>query len=440
MAMNYGQVASFDAGQAVALRSERNPHFLFLTIALFLLIAPLSFAPLPYVVTMKYLRLGVMLFGGFVAMRWYPRGGKLGKAFMVLGVTYLSSSLWSEDMTNALLYKSMFLAMVFGGICLGSAIRTFQQFIALSRIMVVTGFLFVLLTLVLVNEGLAPQMQWRHGRFTIIGLNANYVGMLAAIYSIFSAVLIFFGRSQSNRILGTAGLLLFGWATLNSGSRLAILMALAGGGLIVFVRAERYRQAMILIGLFVCFSAYLSYSSSPAPESFSGDDYSAEGQASTGYRAIDDWDRDTRTSVWRPAFRRWQMRPLLGEGWAQTGDGRWQLVHSVYIQFLLEAGLLGAAAWVYALTMTLVKVKRLSRLRGLLEPQEWRIAQLGISLVLCCLLHGAGESGLVSATMPLAIGLGLGVQYIDAGLGKIDRRMAEEGDAYSDPEMACQIA
>ena len=118
MAMNYGQVACFDAGPAGAFRSERNPHFLFLIIALFLLIAPLSFAPLPYVMTMKYLRLGVMLFGGFVAMRWYPRGGKLGKAFLVLGVIYVSSSLWSGDMTNALLYKSMFLAMVFGGICL----------------------------------------------------------------------------------------------------------------------------------------------------------------------------------------------------------------------------------------------------------------------------------------------------------------------------------
>ena len=149
--------------------------------------------------------------------------------------------------------------------------------------------------------------------------------------------------------------------------------------------------------------------------------YVAEGETGSGIRAFDELTKDTRTSVWAGAIRQWQTAPILGVGWANF-HGRWSLFHSAFLQIIVEAGLLGAGAWCYALWSCFKRSRFIYVNRGLLSFNEYRIVELGLCIIFCCLLYGAGESGLIAATMPLAIALGLGLQYVDEATAIIQYR------------------
>ncbi len=153
--------------------------------------------------------------------------------------------------------------------------------------------------------------------------------------------------------------------------------------------------------------------------------YEASSEGDTGFRAVDELTKDTRTGHWMRAIGIWQENPILGVGWSQF-RGRWTMHHSAYLQVLVEVGVLGALAWAWVLWCCFTQCRYVYTNRRLLGDWEITIAELGIAIILSCLIHAFGESAILAATMPLAIALGLSIHLIDDAVVKIDELQSME--------------
>ncbi len=165
-------------------RSEghRVPFALLLLIGAFFIITPLSISTIPYVLAMKYARFAVLGLAGLIAIRSMPRLGKLSKAWILLGIFYAVSSLWSPMMVTAFGYKSMFLGMILGGICLGNTAMTLSGVVSFAKSVVWAGLIFYAGTAAAIQLGIAEPIHWFNDRLSVLGLNSNFVGVFSTAY------------------------------------------------------------------------------------------------------------------------------------------------------------------------------------------------------------------------------------------------------------------
>lgn len=402
-----------------ANENVRIPFSLSLLLIALFVIAPLSISTVPYVVTMKYARFGLLALVVMITLQRLPRIGKLSRAWLLLGTVYAVSSVWSSLVVTAFAYKSMFLAMILGGICLGNTAVSLSGVISCARAVTSAGVIMYLGTALAILQGIAEPIYWFNDRMSVLGLNSNFVGVFSTSYFVAAVAVFLFTPSRSWKYIGFCAAGMFAMGVIYSGSRLAILMSIVTTFLFFFAKLEKHRQKLLYASALMIFVISVAFLLSPQSGASSNNvAYEASSEGGSGFRFLDELTRDTRSGHWARAIGIWKENPILGVGWSEF-RGRWELHHSAYLQVLVESGIFGALAWAWVLWCCFTQCKFVYVNRRFLSGLEVTTAELGMAALGGCLIHAFGESALLAATMPLAVALGVAIQHLDEAASNI---------------------
>ncbi|NQT39547.1 MAG: O-antigen ligase family protein [Planctomycetes bacterium] len=390
-------VAVFAAAHLLLVFAPAKVGKLYWLAGAFFLLSPASAASqLSVAEATKYLRVYISLLMVVVGMAG-ARSQRFGLATRSLGVFvtfYVLAAAWSNTPLAGLLYKTFFALTVLAGALLAYDARNSRELLRgirfLGVVAAVSG-LFVFLYF-LAN----PEASLSHSRLSVLGLNPNRIGQTAAPLLVLCAYLGLYDRSRLWKVIGWSTAVLMGLIIVYTGSRAAFAMAAVGGFLLTIPLGKRPAQiAALVVGVVVSGYVLLMMFDIPALSRFT-----------------EQYAYDTRSGSWRGGMRRFAESPLLGHGWI-TGNGRSTAnLLSIYIQTLVETGIVGAAVLLGCLTCIAVQGYRGVRfLRQVRRRDELGI--LGIALTVAILVHGIGESSALLGSTLNSLLIGLGVGLID---------------------------
>jgi O-antigen ligase len=290
---------------------------------------------------------------------------------------------------------------------------------ALAKSVTSAGLILYVSTALAIQEGIAEPILWFNDRMSVLGLNSNFVGIFSSSYFVAAVALSFFSQERKWKLIGFTTSILFSTGVIYSGSRLALLMSCTATFLFFLTKHERYRKTSLYVSALLILVVSVALLLSPqAGASPSGVVYEASSEGGSGFRALDELTRDTRSSHWKRAISLWMENPIFGVGWSEY-RGRWTLHHSAYLQVLVESGILGAVVWAWVLWCCFTQCRYVYLNRRLLDDWEITTAELGMAVIGVCLIHAFGESALLAATMPLAVALGVATQLLDESASNI---------------------
>jgi O-antigen ligase len=191
--------------------------------------------------------------------------------------------------------------------------------------------------------------------------------------------------------------LLLGWVVIATGSRAALLMTVAGGFLIL-IGASRGLARNLGIALVVGLMLTPLLVLGGLEVASDVDTTTAQPRWKSGGERIQrEFLKDTRSRLWKKGLQRWEEQPILGIGWYSV-QNRSASVMSLYLQVLIECGIIGALLFVAWLLYLLRKTYRLM-LRVTTWPKEYRVcAWLAIGCTVGLLIHGVAESSILLGT------------------------------------------
>lgn len=256
-------------------------------------------------------------------------GSRSARAAIALALLTPLSFLWSIAAERSLQNGAMFVLLVsFAaltrtrrwsqvGLFNGDLLLIFSSIVALQAVGLIAGVL-----------GYDWALLWG-ARFRGLFINPNYTGILAALGVIIGGYLVASrGRATVPMIAAVLSLIP---PLLLSGSRgpvLAVLLAVAA--LALRSGSGRLRAGLLAGGLVATIVVPLA---SPGLIQFALGIFTREGGFSSG-----------RTALWAALLSRWTESPFLGIGYASTqtlDSQRGLAAHNIYLQFLVELGILG---------------------------------------------------------------------------------------------------
>ncbi len=420
-------------------------RLLFLLIGAFLILAPASVRggdvedP-----TLKWIRVGILAVATLVGAQWFrlPRLSDLSGKLLLMAVVFMVSALWSSSPYWGLLYKSMFVCSVCASISLANCLRGESDFRTLTRTLTFTAFVAVIIVAYLTF--IAEDYVIWNGRLVIAHMNANSMGLSAAIFALLCLFHLLIRDSKAWRILAISVTAVMFLLIVCSGSRAAVLTVIAGI-MALMPALGRNRQSVVAFSIF----SFLSLTAVAAvwislPDTETADSYrfaSDYGESSGSLRILDELTKDTRMKIWRGVAERWLDNDFaLGAGWLHRNN-RWALVQSSYLQVVAEAGIPGLLCVLIFLFGGVSTVRRAIRL----APQRRRFGSVFIYVFAAAFFalafHGFFESSAVAGSSPNSILLGFSAAQLDVQLRLHNiRRRHPNGPAglRAVPQTECQ--
>ena len=363
---------------------------------MFFLLAPLSLATtFPYQEGAKYLRvlLTIMIVAlNLLFYRQFPLR-TAGRALAVFIAFFLLSALWSDLPYWGLFHKGMFVLTCLSGFSIAySASGAAQLRKSIHFLAVVASFAGILSFVLFIRN---PEEATSQGRMALMGMNANAVGQTAAPFLLFIVYRLLSETRRSRKALLVFSTSLLVFVIVASGSRGAALMACVGVIPLLVPKMKNPKQ-MIAATLFLLILGFGTVG------------LAAEYETT---RMFDEFTKNTRGGILRFAIRQFLISPVIGQGWLHH-ETSWTLVQSVYMQNLVETGILGSFLLAIFLLLT---VCEFVRLRPKLNTRNANrdLYALSLSLTLSVLVHGLFESSTFSGPSANAFCLGMGVGMLD---------------------------
>lgn len=370
-------------------------HPIFILGCVFLLLSPVSVATgLSIAEPAKYMRLFttviiVLLWGS--SSRTAPIG-KATRALMGFVGMFTLAGLWSDMPHWALFHKGMFALTCFSGMALVGVVRSSEEFSRGLRLMGTIAAAAAVIAFAVYWK--APGKHSTNGRMALWGINANMIGQTAAPLFILAAHVVLHDRTRWRWLVG-AGCAMLILVIVGTGSRGAALMA-GIGALFLFLPFARRPSVVVGIGLLFASAAYIAFEVI---------------EVSGGDRMVAEMTKDTRGGMWSMGWKHFVGSPLIGNGWLHW-DTRWASTQNIYLQTLVETGILGGV-WL-GLVLLLIARRWLSVKEWLMRHRlSEDLAYLSAALVGAVLLHGVAESSTFQGTSAGALLLGMGVALID---------------------------
>jgi O-antigen ligase len=378
---------------------------------LFLLLAPLSTSGENSGVAnaAKYVRLFVsilIIFIGFAAARPNQVRG-VSAWYLSFVVFYFFGATWSSDPAWGLFHKGMLLATCGAGLMMAHCLHTLAELQRGLRIIgLIAAFAGVWVFMQYVRN---PNESVVFNRLAVASINANSLGQGAACLLIFALYGSLSERRYFWRVLGLGSSALLIWVVVATGSRGAVLFAGIGILSLVYLHIKkRFVGVIILLGVvFIALNTVLLFSNDLDQENA----FVVEEGPQLGFtRLSEELTKNTRDGIWRAGMKRFYSAPIIGIGWANF-KGRSITFMNVYLQVLLETGLVGAFFFLLVLLNILGKL-----LKGCRMPFDMDYAQchfLAVGLVGALLVHGLAESSTLLGTTPNALLIGFALGLID---------------------------
>lgn len=378
-----------------------KPNKVHLLAAAFMIVAPLSISG-QATEGIKYLRLIVTATMAGFGMFLYEKEsfGSLTKSFVFFCAIFTTSALWSDNIFWALFYKGSFLMAVLGGIYMTYTIQNRQQLTNAIKLMANIGTIGGLLLFVVFLMN--PETNTAGGRMAVGGMNANTIGAAAAPMFTLAVFMSFWQQQFKRRLfyLGSATLLAI--TILGSGSRGATLMALVGTLMAIKPFLQKKAATVILAvalplgGLQIVSIATGFDLASKIP----GLSRITEGGTT----------ENTREGMWQFSMKRFYANPAIGCGWLHFGNSQANS-HSVYIQVIVESGLVGGTFFVAFVFQVFIGSSRSKQeLSGMASPE---LLALPMGIVTSVAVHGMVEASALFGTTSLPLLFGFSITLID---------------------------
>jgi O-antigen ligase len=379
---------------------------------LFFVLAPLSAAiDVPGVEILKWARVYVALLMVLIAGGLY-RGLDLGPgsiAWLVFSTFFFVAAIWSDDPVQAVLIKGIFYMIVVAGLLLGSNIASLAKLRVIIRILAIFSAVWV----IMVPLGIAlGRGEIIFGRLNAWGLNPNRLGGELAPMLISTAWVAIYDRSKPWKIYGFAVSGAIALIVVLTGSRTSLAIVLLIGAIYAIPLVRKpgvligFGVGVAIIGLIV-----LTY-----------------GQTSSSDR-LTEVNLDTRMEVWDFGLSQWRQSPVIGTGWAASlgvreGGGS-QNFHSIYLQALVESGVVGLL--MLLIVVGIVGFRSLMLLKRTFGDPYASFACFSVATAMVPLVHGAGESGTVQGSNINSLLAGVGIVLVDRIAKLIHQQHAEDG-------------
>ena len=374
-----------------------NP--LFLVAGLYCVLAPISAAresALLGVAKVGRVSCTVLILSlGFLMLRRL-RIGLAGAALASFGVLSALAGLYSESPASALQFKGLAAAVMGAGLMLAYSIRDLRDLERSVRVLVVASAVFG--AVLAVEVALGGGAFSTAGRLEPWGLNANRTGHEAAAFLVISLALGLYDSRTRWRFFGLSAAAFFAVVVLASGSRASVALVLVAAGILYLPRMRRPAVVLGLVPLaFLAIWAALNLFEPEVTERLS------------------DTTIDDRLMIWRNAIARLAASPLLGEGWLFTTEvrraGSPMNLHNMYLQVLVEGGILLAPMFLFSLIAAQVRSLQLFWMLRRAHQGLLQYGYLPIALTAALMVHGIAESStmlgssVIALFFPFAIGL-----------------------------------
>lgn len=391
--------------------TEVNKRLLFMLIGAFLILAPASVSSADGADDLKWVRVGVLAAAFLLGLKWFrmPRFSEMSGKVLFLAVVYCAAAIWSTSPMWGLLYKGMFVCSTCAAIALARCLRTDTDFRALCRTTTTTACVgLILLGIQIFARG--DYMIW-HGRLVVSGMNANTLGLSAAIFALLALLHLMVGDGLGWKVLTLSVIATMSVLIVYSGSRAAVLVLVAGVVLLLPLMAKKKSHGIVLGVLSISSIAALAVIwaglSEPEAGSYTSD---------SPLRLVEELTKDTRLTVWRSVLRQWSRGDIvLGDGWRHTRN-KWRFVQSSYIQVVVEAGVLGMFAVLIFLIGTVQTLSRSLKMAKRSRGFQSVVLYLFSATFFAVVFHGVFESSLIVGTTPNAILLGFSAAQLDLQL------------------------
>lgn len=397
-----------------------DKRLLFFLVGVFLVLAPASVSDATTGGTsyLKWGRVGILGATLLVGIRWFrlPRFADLSGKLLLMSVVFCLASLWSTAPLWGLMYKGMFVGGVCASISLAHCLRTESDFRVLSRTMTfATWFSIALLAYLIFGAG--DYEIWK-GRLVVAGMNANTLGLSAAVFALLCLFHLMIRDSGAWRFLAVVGIGVMSVLIVYSGSRAAVLTLVSGVALLIPALAKTRKNAVVLGVLSVTSVTALGIIWFGLTDDTRVDAFGATvtQDSKDSLRILEELTKDTRMNVWKAVTTRWVRDDLaIGAGWLHRAK-RWQLVQSAYLQVVVEAGLIGLVCVLVFLYGGAEQVLRAMRQARRTQGLTSLMLYLFSATFFAVAFHGVFESAAVVGTTPNAILLGFSAAQLDIQL------------------------
>jgi len=390
-------VALFVAAHLLLVFAPAKVSRLYWLAGAYLLLSPVSAAhQLSVAEAAKYFRVYISLLMVLLGMA-AARSRRFGLATKGLGVFvafYVLAAAWSNAPLAGLLYKTFFALSVLAGALLAYDARNSRELLRGIRLLGVVAAISGLCVFLYFLAN--PEASLNKSRLAVLGLNPNRIGQTAAPLLILCAYLALYDRSRLWKVVGWSTVVLLGLIILYTGSRASLAMAAVGTFLLTIPLGKRPVQvAALVVGVVVGAYVLLMMFDIPALSRFT-----------------EEYAKDTRSSTWTSSMGKFAKSPIIGQGWVTVRGRSTANLLSIYIQTLVETGVVGAAVFASCLTCIAVQGYRGVRLLRQVRRRD-ELGILGIALVVAILVHGMGESSALMGSTLNSLLIGLGVGLID---------------------------
>jgi O-antigen ligase len=396
---------------------------IYLLAAAFMVVAPLSISGTA-TEGIKYARLAITVaMVGFGLFVYKPEPfGSSTKAFLFFCSFFTAAALWSNDITWALFNKSMFFMSILGGLYMAFTTKTDQELYKGIKLLAVTGTVagFFLFLTYLQN----PEGNTAGDRMAVGGMNANTIGASAAPMFIFSFFLGLWQTGFKWKALCFSSSILLAIVILGSGSRGAVLMAIVGT--LIATKPFLQKKASMVIMSCAIPIALLQLVAVTA-----GFDIASK---IPGLSRITEGGNkeNTREGMWKYAYKKYETSPMIGIGWLHFGKSRSSAnCHNLYLQVLVETGIVGSAIFLAALVQILLRSRNVKyELYGTDQPE---LLALPLGLLASIAVHGMVEASALFGTTALPLLLGYSVGLIDRLPALISKGSTPQQPSVSNP-------
>lgn len=292
---------------------------------------------------------------GLLHLRLY-RFRPASMVYLVFVAFYVLAGSWSHEPTMAIFRKGIYAVPMVVGVMFAYSLRDRADIKMSMRVLGVAAI--ILAVFLLVPFAREFGLVQRAGPW---GLNPNRLGAAAAAMLMICTYVTLYDSMKILKVATFGAAIAFSMMILYSGSRGAVAIGLVGVFVIAMPLMRRPVAAALLV--LVIFGAYWTLQkvmvSTHATE-----------------RLTDETSLTGRDVLWANALDEFGQSPLIGKGWAwakSTGTGLTETenLHNIYIQALVEAGIIGLVLLILALILasgySLASFRWLQR-RRMFEP------------------------------------------------------------------------
>jgi O-antigen ligase len=317
--------------------------------------------------TWKWVRVGILVAATLVGARWFrlPSLSDLSGKIMLMAVVFTVAAIWSTSPVWGLLFKGMFICAICASVSLANCLRSEADFRILTRTLTFAAFVatIIVLYLIVVAE---DYVVW-NGRLVLSQINANSLGLSAAIFALLCLFHLLIGDRRGWRVLAITAFAVMTVLIVYSGSRAAALTVISGIVILLPGLGTKRRSvvAFSVCSLLSLMAVAVVWFGLPDEETEGPYGFSSSEEANSGLRIFQEFTKDTRMGIWSGVTNRWLNNDFaLGAGWLHRNN-RWTLVQSSYLQVVVEAGIPGllcVALFLFGGASTLLRALRQAQL------------------------------------------------------------------------------